>query len=422
MNCHGSVAFMGDSGDSNEAAMLGTAAHHLSETIISERGNDAQEYAGQCIRVHIASKLPTEFVNLDDPEELGWRYFTVDERMIDGVQMMVDEFWRLMDTMYEPEVYTERFLDMSFIDPRCGGTADLTLVEPFGWAHLLDYKNGYVLVDHRDNDQLKNYGVGILHLHPDVEGVRITIVQPNSYHDEGSVRTVEYTRAQLKEYEEEIRKAAVETLNPNAARRAGYWCTYCPGAGTACREFDNFVQREAKLDFQADIDSFRVDEEFEGVDLATKAKWIPLFDVWVKNVRAAVQGNLLAGIPVGDNKLVRAKSKRKFRFTEDEVIDACIMGIAVPIEDGDAVELPGIGDVNPDNFFEKKFKTPSKVEKLGKTTADRKTLKALMKHLAFMPEGRIVVADGDDPRPAIDPKQITKDEFAEDLEQEKDFD
>lgn len=427
MNCHGSVAYMGDTGTSNDAAMLGTAAHHLSETIISERGDDAQEYSGQWIRVHRASQLPTDFVDHEEGAEVPaeWAYYQVDERMIDGVQMMVDEFWRLMEVMDNPEVYTERFLDMSFIDPRCGGTADLTLVELFGWAHLLDYKNGYVLVDHKDNDQLKNYGVGILHLHPDVDGVRITIVQPNSYHEEGSVRTVEYTRNELLEYAKEIKAAAEATLNPNAKRRAGHWCTYCPGAGTTCKEFDQFIQREAKIDFQDDIESVQMDENFEGIDLARKAEWIPLFDLWIKNVRAAIQGNLFASIPVGDKKLVRAKSKRKLKESEEVTMDACINGISVHVEgSGEEIEFPGIGEIDSDVFYAKKFKTPAQIEKLGSNTVERKKLKAIMKHMAYMPEGRIVVADGDDPRPAIDPKQLVADDFREDMnpdEQEKDF-
>jgi hypothetical protein len=54
---------------------------------------------------------------------------------------MIDEHNRIIeDECLDPVVYTERFLNMAWLDDRLGGTADDTIVDN-SWIHLLDYKN-----------------------------------------------------------------------------------------------------------------------------------------------------------------------------------------------------------------------------------------------------------------------------------------
>jgi hypothetical protein len=176
--------------------MLGTAAHKIIELMI---------LAGSARRSRVRRR-GTVLVKADGDEETevympgvpaldpdnprpGWFMFMVDERMVDSVQHTIDEVDRLKEQYCEgTEVFAERYLDMTWLDSRLGGTADVTLVEPFGWAHLVDHKNGFVLVEAKDNDQLKQYAVGVAHEHPDCEGVRVTISQPNAPHIEGTIR------------------------------------------------------------------------------------------------------------------------------------------------------------------------------------------------------------------------------------------
>lgn len=420
MNCAGSVALIGDeSSSAGMPAMMGTAAHKVIETMILANEHEARKYFGYLVHVKQAGDEPSELFEpgakgaLDKRE--GWFAFPVNEDMVNGVQVTIDECDRIIAGMFEPEVFAERFLDMAWLDPRCGGTADFSAVEPFGWAHLVDHKNGRITVEVVDNDQLKNYAVGLAHEHPDCEGVRVTISQPNSPHAEGAVRTVEFTRDELAIYEIEIKKAADAVAAPNAPRRAGDWCEWCP-AKTRCPEFEGMAMAEAAEDFGflpteaagpmpetfdalGELDVPTINTERTD-DLYRKRKLIPLLDQWCRDVDAAIQTHLMNGVPVGDLKLVRGKTNRK--FTVDNI----------EIEQRVNKDVPGINLT--DLWTEPKFKSPAQVEKLGHDKDERKVMKAIVAELAAKPPGKLAVALANDPRPAVDPAAEAATEFADD--------
>ena len=195
MNCSGSVALIGDeSSVAGDPAMKGTAAHRVIEVMLGTKKVAARNYIGKWVQVHEGD----ETARIVDSERAaatlkpGWRAFPIDEDMVYGVQTMVDEVNRVMATLFMPELFTERYLDGRWLDSRLGGTADVTAVEPFGWIHLFDYKNGYVTVEVKDNPQMKNYAVFLLHEHEDCEGVVVHLIQPNAPHEDGII-PVSYT-------------------------------------------------------------------------------------------------------------------------------------------------------------------------------------------------------------------------------------
>lgn len=425
MNCPGSVALIGDERSSaNHAALTGTAAHKVIERMISNEETEAQEYFERTILVHIPGEEETKLFprGADFPKDEGWSAHVVDEKMVNGVQMMIDEVERVKLTLDHPQVIGERYLDMSWLDPRFGGTADVTVVEAFGWAHLLDYKNGYIVVEVIDNEQLKSYAVGILHEHPDCDGVRITIVQPNAPHEEGAIRTVEYTRDEIKEFEAQMVHAANATDAPNAPRRAGDWCTFCPGKDR-CPEFEAGIAQSAAEDFGfapedgptpdtiavAFSGEMKIDETaFEA--LAAKRKMLPMVNSWCKAIDLAVKNALMNGNAVPGSKLVEGKSNRKWR--EDEATTLRLLS-------------NGLGSTNfkeniePHLYTDPKLKGPAQVEKLGTDKDARKATKALVGTLTVKPPGRLTVADEHDPRPAVDPSVAAVQDFADDDETEE---
>src|ERR1035437_1684079 len=114
MNCPGSVALIGDeSSTTNQAAMLGTAAHKLVEVMIIAGAEDASEYAGGMMLVCAAGNEETEHyatgVAALDPEHArpGWFMFPIEEKMVKGVQQTIDEVGRIKESRYKPEVYSE---------------------------------------------------------------------------------------------------------------------------------------------------------------------------------------------------------------------------------------------------------------------------------------------------------------------------
>jgi len=401
INCAGSVALVGDeSSAAGMPAMMGTAAHKVVETMIAQRETDAREYLGCIVLVHGPGTEDSIIYTSDDPEAMkrrpDWFAFPVNEDMVNGVQTMIDEVERVVADLFHPEIYTERFLDMSWLDPRLGGTADVSAVEPFGWVHLFDYKNGYVVVEVKDNPQMKNYGVGLLHEHPDAEGVVVHLVQPNAPHEEGVIRSETYTRDELKLFEIQLKEAADATSVPNAPLRAGSWCTWCP-AKIRCPEFEAAMEREAVMEFSDDPPepALALPVPVDNTELARKAAWIPVFDQWGRDIEGAIQHALEHGETVPGKKLVLKKANRRWlqdaKVVEDKIVDGADIA---------ASEL----------YTDPKLKSPAKIEKLG-DKAQRKIIKKLVGELSGKPNTGYTVANENDPREAVDAVSLAAMEF-----------
>lgn len=408
MNCPGSIRLIGDeSSTTNKAAMLGTAAHKLIEVMINTDNHDAGLYAGYVLLVKSDGDEDTEIYPPDQPAlsgaRPGWFMFVVDEKMVEGVQQTIDEVDRLKGTLIEgTQLFSERYLDGTWLDSRFGGTADVTLVEPpetepFAEAHLVDHKNGYVLVEAVDNDQLKQYAVFILHEHPHVEKVTVTISQPNAPHVEGTIRDESFTAAELRAYEKEMKAAANAVDKPNAPLRAGDWCTWCP-AKTRCPEFDSMMQEEARVEFGDEEPPTELPCPSSTAELAHKSKWLGVIESWTNNIRADIQREIENGNAVEGWKIVRGKSKRRW-------LDAAGMTAKMVDE---------IGLAAADLFVEPKLKSPAQLEKMGVGRPQRKLVKAAVNEFAFMPDGALSLVPATDPREATTSFESAVEEFAGD--------
>ena len=422
MNCPGSINKIGDlPSTAGMPAMMGTAAHKVIEFMLQNGKTDASEFLGYIVQVHGPGTEESLIFASGDPlalsEKPGWFAFPVNDEMVYGVQTMIDEVERVRGDMMEPTLYTERFLDMSWLDDRLGGTADVTLVDLMDdWIHLFDYKNGRVVVEVVDNEQMKNYAVGLLHEHPDKAGVKVHLVQPNASHEDGIIREAEYTAVELRKFEKELKKAADATSKPNAPLRAGEWCMYCP-AKESCEEFAALALREAAADFGSEPDEFALPVPSmvgEGAGepysdpaeyceaLARKAKWIPLLDQWARDIHRRIQIELVNRHPVGDWKLVRGRANRQ--WSPDEVTVQSVFNDKWGIPDDYLFEAP-------------KMKSPAQVEKATIPGKDKKTIKNIVASLAKKPEGKLAIAPGSDARDAVDPVSVAAADFANDEEE-----
>jgi hypothetical protein len=412
MNCPGSVALIGDeSSTTNQAAMLGTAAHKLIEIMIQNDHHEAREYAGGVMLVKADGDEETEHypsgtpaLDPDTPRP-GWFMFVIDEKMVEGVQQTIDEVDRIKASRAEgTEVLPEVYMDGSWLDSRTGGTIDIRLVEPFGWLDIVDHKNGYIVVEAKDNDQLKQYAMLAAHEHPECEGVTVTISQPNAPHAEGLIRSESYTIDELKLYELQVKRAADATSKPNAPLRAGDWCLWCQ-AKTRCKAYDAMLLEEAQVDFSDDEPPAQLPTPVTTADLAHKMEWVPVIEAWIGNIKADIQRELENGNEVPGWKLVRGKSKRKW-LSEDAVKDKFIDELGLP--EDDLLVAP-------------KLKTPAQLEKLGVGKEQRKAVKSAVKELAFMPNGALTIAPSYDPREAASALEDATNEFMTDDNDEEDF-
>jgi hypothetical protein len=442
INCPGSVAAEALNPrprGSSIFAQEGTAAHLLCELYAND-GIHPEEFLGDTIyiwnddavlekdfsalrervrRGEITSRRPM------DPDAEIEAEFLVDQDMVDAVGyfvMAVEASRARLDPRGREERSEQWLSKLEELHPLLGGTADYIGVEAFGWAELVDYKHGRgILVEVCDNTQLKTYGLGVLLEFPDCEGVRMTIVQPRKEHEDGPIRSIEYTREELLAFGEELKAAAEATQKINAERAAGDWCTFCAakaftdedGVFQECPALVETMQESAKFDFADEPPEVGLDIPASANELAERAKWLGIFDKYVKAVEAAIQQELLAGRPVEGKKLVRKRANRAFGVytedideltgTEDSYWERLSAG------DVEAIMESELGLASDQCYQPGKLKSPAQFEKMGKE------VKKLVGEMAYKPEGGLTVADENDPRPAVEVASGGATDFPDDL-------
>lgn len=411
---------------SNPASQLGTAAHFLLE---------------KCLTEH---KPPSEFedriiVLLGDKEDGSMLrrgaklpgkdtvYFIVDDDMITGVTMAYDYVLRRM-AEFDPEDVTLMLESKTNPVPDrddTWGTADVTIDVFLLMLEVVDYKNGFGLVEHKDNPQLLSYLAGRAHdTKWSHDAYRITVVQPNAAHDEGRIRSFDISRADLQAFVEKHRHAAeladlaADTLadecmgDPKATLaedpatwaetylRAGDHCDYCD-ASMVCPAKKLWLQNKAGIEFDADPPPF----EFPSLSAAEASKvldWSPYLLSHIKAARDIEARELAAGRPLPGRKVVRQKPRgRKWK---DGLGDAYAVASMLAkgfekVVDGETVKVPPFISDNQRTllFTEPELLSGPKVEKL----IPAKRRKEFSAEFLILPPGRLVSAPLSDPRDAV---------------------
>jgi len=384
-------------------AQMGTAAHHLLEKCLSSL-TDPEVYLGRIIKLIVdkdgdATGCSMLKVGAKTPP-LGDIWFEVDEVMVEGVQLAY--------------FYTLKRCEALGIDPKkllleqrtnpvpdrddTAGTADVTL-DAWPELEVIDYKNGYVIVEHEDNEQLLAYLAGRAHdtgwCH---EEYKITVVQPNSFHDEGKVRTFEISKEDLLAFVDKHRAACERAdraadefsgvLTPEWTEKwlvAGPHCqaTMCD-ARLTCPALKAWNKAQAGKDF--DDDPAGVNEVPTITALGEAAKvlaWAPYLTAHIKAARQFANDMIRSGVTTSELKLVRSRGKRAFRkdIGEPHTIAANMVKAGI-ISDNERALL----------FTEPELITGPKAEKLikGKGAGVRKQ-KFADEFLTFVPGGLKVV-------------------------------
>jgi len=207
--------------DSSPAAIDGTGSHHLLELCIIQLRR-AKSFLGETIR--------------DDHN--SWK---VKQDRIIRVQQALDYVWSRYDILQATNIETEakvnpgRFFDRD----DWWGTCDITIISPTT-LEIIDYKDGRMFVDAKNNDQLTDYAAGRLlpyllglnkvgEVEPDFKNcpfktIRMTIIQPKTT---PIIRYEEITPEELYSRTLIKHRAAVATDDPNAPLTAGKWCQWC---------------------------------------------------------------------------------------------------------------------------------------------------------------------------------------------------
>lgn len=342
-----------------EAAAEGTAAHALCEHKLRKA-------------LKMRSRKPLSKYDCDEMDELTDGYVDFVMELLEQTKLQCKD----------PIVLIEQRLDFSKYVPRGFGTGDCVIVAD-GMLHIIDFKYGQgVLVDAKDNPQMKLYALGALELFDslyDITEVAMTIYQPRRE----NVSTWTVSVDTLKDWaESELIPKATLAYKGDGDYCPGEWCTFCK-AKVKCRARAEEKLKLASREFA--MPPLLSDEEIEEilVSLGDLTKWANSIMAYATDV-AVNHGKQWHGF-----KLVEGRSNRK--YTDEEAA-------------ADAVKKAGYRDIYKTSLI-----TLTEMEKLmGKAQ-----FKEVLGDLIHKPPGKLTLVPDSDKRQAIEISNI-QDDFKED--------
>jgi hypothetical protein len=370
---------------SSRFADEGTAAHTLGELCI-RNGFDAVDFLGGHVDIR------TGKVHRHDEDGDG--KFTIEEEMVEGVQLYVDTVRSLMADGDETEI--ECKLDLRHIDGMEFGTGDFLRYRPSTKELVIcDLKYGKgVPVEVEENEQLLTYAEGTAKRFHNrgLSKVMMVIVQPRCPHPKGPVRVWTIDALDLAEFRFKITEAAALTKQaetdfegdglstdewPNAYLKPGEHCKFCRAAAT-CPALTKFSLAEAELEFGDEPPKVA---ELEAETLAKVLSKAGVLKDWIKRVEERAHQMAIDGAPPPGFKLVHSTSHRKFKDEVSADYLADMLGLPM-----DKLET------------EPKLVSPAAVEKLLGSKR-----KGEIGGLVYKPKGKVILAPESDPRSAVKP-------------------
>ena len=275
------------------------------------------------------------------------------------------------------ELLLEHKFNLHFIHPEMFGTCDAVIKETFGTLEVIDYKHGAgVAVDVIENEQLLIYALAALwdgeKLDESYEEVKLTIIQPRAFHNDGPIRSwscgIDYMKKYALDLGEAIRKAEAT----DAPAIQGEHCKWCPAAMSCPALLKDFLVVETFAEKPIEIPKVNVTRILNARD-TIKA----LIDA----CEEFVYQQLCEGKPVEGFKLVRGRGSRVWSLKEEEL------------------EQKLLADFSPDQIYESGLKSVAQMEKaLGKDA---------IKDFILTKEGALQIAPLTDKRKAVSTAAIT---------------
>lgn len=305
-----------------------------------------------------------------------------DKEMQKHVLVYVNHVEDLVESDPKAELHAERQVKAT---DQVWGTADATVWLPSTKTlHVVDLKYGAgVPVSVRGNLQLKIYALAaLLTFKYPAQTVVATIAQPRLDHEDGSIRSVEYSAVDLLDFHADLLDAEARVDAAKKGRKSGQpWqdanlfpsekgCRWCLAA-PHCPKLKTQAQELAKQVFAPAA-------KYDPAALANTLDFLPIFEGWIKNVREFAYAEAEQGRAIPGYKLVEKRATRKWRSEADAM-----------------TELPQF--MFEDDVFEKKLKTPAQIEKLLKDPEDIKAFEALVSKES---SGHTLVHESDK-RPAV---------------------
>ncbi len=329
------------------AAEEGTAAHNLCEHKLKKA-------------LKMRSKRPTSHFDSDEMEEHTDNY----------VSFVLEKLELAKQTCKDPLVLIEQRLDFSKYVPQGFGTGDCLIIADRS-LHIIDFKYGQsVLVDAKDNPQMKLYALGALETYDalyDIEEVSMTIFQPRRE----NISTWSIPASELKSWaENELKTKAELAINGEGDFCSGEWCQFCR-ASIKCRTRAEENLKLAQMEFK--LPPLLLDSEIEEIlgKLAELTKWANDISAYASDA-AIHHGKQWHGF-----KVVEGRSNRKY---SDEMQVAEI------------AKEHGYLDI-----YKQSLITLTEMEKL----MGKKVFQEILGNLIVKPQGKLTLVPSSDKRQAV---------------------
>ena len=320
-HCAGSVREEANYPDnSGDAAIDGTGSHLLVELCLKtgDPKIKATRYLGQTIGIGHPDK------------PAGW---VIDKERCERVQVALDYVQHRDSELGGVTVTTESPSNPGQFFGRSDwwGTCDITLQgldSPI--LEVIDYKDGFMYVDAKDNSQLTAYAGGKLeaicrplqlgtHEHPDnpIKTVRMTIIQPKIAKQ--PIRFVEMTATEVWQACIALNAAAEATDKPDAPLCAGDWCQWCKHkencperAAKGLEGVGMMVESSSPLFETLQKDQLPV-SEMPAIKIAAILDAKPMIEALLKNVSEEAEKRLKAGEDVPGYTMAAGKGKNVWK-------------------------------------------------------------------------------------------------------------
>lgn len=343
---------------------------------------------------------------LDEP---GNEFYT-------SVDLAIDEVHRILAEHPGSELHVEQYVEPP--TPETGGYSDVQIyARNEKTLYVIDYKHGVgVAKDAVGNTQLMQYGIGALHgSDAPIEEVVLMIIQPRAFHKDGPVRVATYTPGQLWEHWWVLDAAVAASKRPDAPLIPGPWCTeaFCDAVGNCPARQANAVAPlqaagQPVTTVEQAVPSMLPDPVHLTADkIALICKHAPELRKWLKTCEDQAHTLLRLGVEVPGKKLVEAKDQRRYHGDKEDVATRLAAMIGCSVDMVYETKLPTITDA------EKKVKKAyqDRAGKGGKKRAAEQAKRAFAQLTLKDTSGKLVMADEDDPRPAVTSEQKAKQGF-----------
>lgn len=399
---------------SSDAAMEGTAAHHIGECCLRDmlEGDwhvSADRYRGEHVVVNPRGD-GVWFVERGANAPDCMPHFAVDDDMILAVDTFVGHVRGVLESLGasaesgvpgDVEVEIEAHSDLSHLGREdLGGRIDVRITQLMGPMHVIDYKHGRGVPVYPDgNSQLMIYGLGDS-VKEDMmpTDVVLTIVQPRCPKNE-SVASWTIPADGLRAWGTDVLIPAAEATDDPAAPcvpgdKQCQWCRasgHCDAAhdmalAVAAEEFPDLVEGGPPDPALAKKAVMAMD-----MDRVLRIKELqPFMEAAIKAAVARIDAELSAGREVPGWKLVEGKSNRRWKGDAEAALKRKRVPAAV--------------------IYEKKLASFTAIEK-----ADKGKYKSIVAELVEKLVGKPTVAPESDKRPALlPPAQQDFDDLPED--------